>query len=235
MKLIIENLVKNFDKKEVLKGADFAFSKGKIYGLIGRNGAGKTTLFSCISGDLKPDGGGVYTEQDGIKRSPDMEDIGFVLSEPIVPEFLTAREFVKFILEIKGKDKDGSRSIDEYLEWIGIQEDDRDKLLRDFSHGMKNKMQMLVNLIAEPTIILLDEPLTSLDIVAADEMKKLFRSKRDNHITILSTHILELALDLCDEIVILNDGVLTPVVKDELNDEGYKERIITILRGEADD
>ncbi len=235
MKLVIENLVKNFDKKEVLRGANFSFSKGKIYGLIGRNGAGKTTLFNCISNDLKPDKGEIYTEVDGAKLKPDMEDIGFVLSEPIVPEFLTAREFVKFILEVQGVSSEATKTIDEYLEWIGIMEEDRDKLLRDFSHGMKNKMQMLVNLIAEPTIILLDEPLTSLDIVAAEEMKKLFRSKRDNHITILSTHILELALDLCDEIVILNNGILTPVIKDELNDEGYKEKIISILRGESDD
>ncbi len=233
MKLVLKNLVKSFDKKEVLKGADFTFEKGKIYGLIGRNGAGKTTLFNCITDDIKPDGGEIYIERDLQRQVLDVEDIGFVLSEPVVPEFLTAREFVKFFLEIQPKDKE-YRTVDEYLEWVGILPEDRDKLLRDFSHGMKNKIQMLINFIAEPTIMLLDEPLTSLDIVAADEMKKMFRSSKEEHITILSTHILELALDLCDEIVILNDGTLTEVPKDELETVEFKERIIAALRGDVD-
>ncbi len=235
MNLILDGIIKNFDKKEVLKGASFTFSKGKIYGLVGRNGSGKTTLFNCISNDIKPDAGTIYTEINGEQQKLDIEDVGFVLSEPIVPEFLTAREFIKFIIEIQRADMDGLQTPDEYLEWIGIIEEDRDKLLKDFSHGMKNKMQMLVNFIAKPTIMLLDEPLTSLDIVAADEMKKLFKRDKEKHITILSTHILELALDLCDEIVILNNGTLADVPKDELDDDKYKERIIAQLRGEDND
>ncbi len=233
MNLVLQNVVKSFDKKQVLKGADFSFEKGKIYGLIGRNGAGKTTLFNCISGDLAPDSGEVFTLVDGTRQKLDIENIGFVLSEPVVPEFLTAREFIKFFIEIQPAEKQ-YLTVDEYLEWVGILAEDRDKLLRDFSHGMKNKMQMLINFIAEPTIMLLDEPLTSLDIVAADEMKKMFRRNRSEHITILSTHILELALDLCDEIVILNNGTLSEVLKNDLETEDFKERIIAALRGDAD-
>ncbi len=232
MKLVIENLVKTFDKKHVLKGVDFTFGKGKIYGLIGRNGAGKTTLFSCISEDLKPNGGEIYIEENGQRKSLNSNDVGFVLSEPIVPEFLTAKEFIKFILEIQDTSENAHKTPDELLEFIGIGKDDRDKLLKDFSHGMKNKMQMLVNFIANPTIMLLDEPLTSLDVVAAEEMKKLFRHSRSEHITILSTHILELALDICDEIVILHDGKLEQVSKDELDDDAFKTKIISVLKGE---
>ncbi len=232
MNLVLDNIVKNFDKKEVLKGSTFTFTKGKIYGLVGRNGSGKTTLFNCISNDLKPDSGEIYIELDGVRQKLDLEDVGFVLSEPIVPEFLTAREFIKFILEIQKADKGELQTPDEYLEWIGIIEEDRDKLLKDYSHGMKNKIQMLVSFIAKPTIMLLDEPLTSLDIVAADEMKTLFKRDKEMHITILSTHILELALDLCDEIVILHGGTLSRVPKDELDDAGYKDKIIAQLRGD---
>ena len=89
---------------------------------------------------------------------------------------------------------------------MSIAPEDRDKLLKDYSHGMKNKMQMLVNIIAQPNILLLDEPLTSLDVVVAEEMKNLLRSLKDGRITIFSTHILDLALDLCDEIVLLSHG-----------------------------
>ena len=96
---------------------------------------------------------------------------------------------------------------------------------------MKNKMQMLVNFIAEPGILLLDEPLTSFDVVVADEMKKLLRNMKEDHIIIFSTHIMELALDLCDEIVILNDGVLQEIDKADLDNSAFKDKIIAVLRG----
>lgn len=96
---------------------------------------------------------------------------------------------------------------------MSIEPEDRDKLLKDYSHGMKNKMQMLINIIAQPNILLLDEPLTSLDVVVAEEMKQLLRSLKQDRITIFSTHIMDLALDLCDEIVLLNHGELEVVEK----------------------
>ena len=91
-------------------------------------------------------------------------------------------------------------------------------------------MQMLVNFIANPSVFLLDEPLTSFDVVMADEMKELLRRIKNEHITILSTHILDLALDLCDEIVILHQGVLQPVPRHQLDDEAFKDRIIAALK-----
>ncbi|MBR3764246.1 MAG: ABC transporter ATP-binding protein, partial [Clostridia bacterium] len=123
---------------------------------------------------------------------------------------------------------------DVYLDYMQIDPEDRGKLLKDFSHGMKNKMQMLVHFIASPAVLLLDEPLTSFDVVVADEMKGLLRRIKGDHITILSTHIMELALDLCDEIVILSDGVLRQVSREELDDEDFKNRIIAALKGEDD-
>ena len=120
--------------------------------------------------------------------------------------FLTAREFLQFFIDINQKDIPNVKTVDEYFDFMGILPEDRDRLLKDFSHGMKNKMQMLINFIYNPFILLLDEPLTSLDVVVADEMKKLLRKIKDEHILIFSTHIMELAVDLCDEIVLLNHG-----------------------------
>lgn len=232
MELVINNLRKSFDKKEVLSGVNFTFEKGKIYGLIGRNGAGKTTLFNIINDDIAADDGEFYISENGMSRKLVQEDIGYVLSVPVVPDFLTAREFLKFFLDVNKKRLENPLSIDEYLEMMQIDVSDRDKLLKDFSHGMKNKIQMLVNFMAEPNILLLDEPLTSFDIVAADEMKKLLRRNKDNHIIIFSTHILEIALELCDEIVILNNGLLSEVTKDNLNNSDYTQKIISALKGE---
>ena len=232
MKLVIKNLQKKFDKKEVLKDINFEFEKGKIYGLLGRNGAGKTTLFNCINEDIDIDNGQFYIEQEGGSGKLKPEDIGYVVSTPNVPEFLTGREFLKFFLEInKGRIKE-MRPIDEYFDYMKIDPEDRDKLLKDYSHGMKNKMQMLANIIAAPNILLLDEPLTSFDVVVAEEMKQMLRNIKKEHIIIFSTHIMELALDLCDEIVILNKGVLEPIYKSDLDSAHFKDKIMEALKEE---
>lgn len=233
MKFTIEGLSKSFDKKEVLRAIDFTFESGKIYGLLGRNGAGKTTLFNCINGDLRPETGTFFLEDGNGRRKIVPEDIGYVLSTPTVPEFLTGREFLRFFLDIHGEQVEDRKTIDEYFSYVSILPEDRDKLLKDYSHGMKNKMQMLINIIVRPNVLLLDEPLTSLDVVVAEEMKQLLRSLKKDCITIFSTHIMDLALDLCDEIVLLNHGELEVVDKSDLDSREFKEKIIAALREEG--
>ena len=235
MKLVVKSLKKNFEKKEVLKDINFEFEKGKIYGLLGRNGAGKTTFFNCLNEDLDIDAGDFYIEDNDVKRKMEAEDVGYVLSTPNVPEFLTAREFLKFFIDINKKRIKNEKTIDEYFEFMKIEEEDRDRLLKDYSHGMKNKMQMLINIIAQPHILLLDEPLTSLDVVVAEEMKQLLRSLKQDRITIFSTHIMDLALDLCDEIVLLNHGELEVVEKTDLDSREFKDKIIAALREEGNE
>ena len=236
MKFVIEHLSKSFEKKEVLRDIDFAVDEGKIYGLLGRNGAGKTTLFNCLNRDLKADSGNFYIEdENGVRREVSAEYIGYVLSTPTVPEFLTGREFLKFFMDINEKSINNPKSIDEYFDYMSIEPEDRDKLLKDYSHGMKNKMQMLINIIAQPNILLLDEPLTSLDVVVAEEMKQLLRSLKQDRITIFSTHIMDLALDLCDEIVLLNHGELEVVEKTDLDSREFKDKIIAALREEGNE
>lgn len=234
MKLILSDIKKSFEKKEVLRGASFTFETGKIYGLLGRNGAGKTTLFNCINEDLPIDGGSFGIEENGVRRPVRAEDIGYVLSTPVVPEFLTGREFLKFFIDINRDSITGEQDIDAYFDRMRIAPEDRDRLIKDYSHGMKNKVQMLVNFIANPGILLLDEPLTSFDVVVADEMKQLLRSIKHEHIIIFSTHIMELALDLCDEIVVLSEGVLEEIHKANLDNVAFKDKIISALRGQED-
>ncbi len=233
MKFVIEHLSKRFEEKIVLKDISFAFDEGKIYGLLGRNGAGKTTLFNCLNRDMKIDGGRFYLELEDEQREVKAEDVGYVLSTPTVPEFLTGREFLKFFLDINQESIQELKSIDDYFDLMSIAVEDRDKLLKDYSHGMKNKMQMLVNIIAQPKLLLLDEPLTSLDVVVAEEMKQLLRSLKQGRVTILSTHIMDLALNLCDEIVLLHHGELELIDKADLDGGALKDRIIAALKEEA--
>lgn len=232
LKLIIENLNKNYGEKEVLKDIDFIFEEGKIYGLLGRNGAGKTTFFNSINEDIVVDSGSFYLETEYGKNKLQTKDIGYVVATPIVPEFLTGREFLQFFLDIN-KDKIGDlKDMDYYFNLVKLSKEDQNILLKEYSHGMKNKMQILINIIANPKVILLDEPLTSLDIVVQEDMKKLLKTLKKDHIIIFSTHILEIAMDLCDEIVILSNKKLEHMAKENLNTKKYKERIIKELREE---
>ena len=235
MKLEIVNLCKSYGEKEVLKNIDFTFEEGKIYGLLGRNGAGKTTFFNSLNNDITITDGSFYLEDEYGRNLLNTKDIGYVLSTPIVPEFLTAKEFLRFYLDINKDKIDNLKDIDYYFDLVKLNKEDQNILLKDYSHGMKNKIQILVNIISNPKVILLDEPLTSLDIVVQEDMKNLLKSLKENHIIIFSTHILELATDLCDEIVILNNKKLELIEKKNLNTKKYKDKIIKSLKEEKND
>ncbi len=222
MNLVLEDVVKAYGKKSVLDHASYTFEEGKIYALLGRNGAGKTTLFNCINEDTDYEGKVVL--DNGEKIMPD--DIGYVLSEPVVPDFLTGREFLKFFLEVHGHNGT-EREADEILSAIGLEMDDANRLMKEYSHGMKNKIQMAVIFAMKPKILLLDEPLTSLDVVASEEMKDMLKGMKEGRIILLSTHILDLAEDLCDEIVLLKDGKLSAA--GSTDDEAIREKILSAL------
>ena len=211
MQLELKDIKKSFESKKVLKNINFTFEKGKIYGLLGRNGAGKTTLFNCLSGEINQDAGHSVLHIDGQDSELSNEDIGYVFSTPIIPEFLTGYEFVKFFMDINKSSIAEEKTIEDYFNMVKIQEEDIHKLIKGYSHGMKNKLQMLCVIIARPPVILLDEPLTSLDVVVALEIKKILKELKHEHIIIFSTHILQLATDLCDEIVVLSDGRLEQI------------------------
>lgn len=234
MELKIEKLVKSFEEKSVIRGAEYSFEKGKIYGLLGRNGAGKTTLFNCISGEMDFDSGKIYIQDEENNESMDYEKIGYVYSTPILPEFLTGYEFIKFFTDINKKKIKNIKTPEEYADMVCLERSDLDKLIKGYSHGMKNKMQMLATIIASPDIILLDEPLTSLDVVAAHEMKEMLMDMKKDHIIIFSTHILQLAKDLCDEIVLLHGGKLSGVAEEVYHSTDFEEKLMEMLSDESE-
>ena len=235
MNFVIEHLSKHFEKKEVLRDITFTFGRAEStvsWAETERARLPCSTVSTGISGRTAEPFSWRRKKAGGrLGRG----DIGYVLSTPTVPEFLTGREFLKFFLDINEKSIPNPKSPEEYFDYMSIAPEDRDRLLKDYSHGMKNKMQMLVNIIAQPNLLLLDEPLTSLDVVVAEEMKQLLRSLKENRIIVFSTHIMDLALDLCDEIVLLNHGELEAVEKQHLNAGEFREKIIAALREEEHD
>ena len=231
MKLILDHVQKSYGDKEVLKDCSFTFERGKIYGLLGRNGSGKTTLFNCIAQEIDCTGS-IQIEKKETMRNIIESDIGYAYSLPILPEFMTGYEFIQFYMDINEQRLKKTINIDDYFDLMRIDEDDRHRLIKGYSHGMKNKLQMLSFIISHPDIILLDEPLTSFDVVVASEMKHLLLQMKEDHILLFSTHVLQLATDLCDEIILLNNGSLTLLDHDLLNSPDFEERVVEMLRDE---
>ena len=233
MKLSVIDLSKSFGGKTVLDKASYNFEKGKIYGLLGRNGSGKTTMFNCLTGNLTYENGEVVMEPDDeAPRPTDDGDIGFVYAEPHLPEFMTGQEFIKFFISINEKKMHGEVNLDESFKLIDFDDDDRHKLIKEYSFGMKNKLQLLAFLILRPPVILLDEPLASFDVVAAMQIKELIKSIKQDHIIILSTHILQIAQDLCDEIVILHKGSLSELDSAKMHDTEFEKSVLDALKEE---
>ncbi len=225
MQLKIENLHKSFGELNVLIDLNYTFEKGKIYAILGKNGSGKTTLFNCISEEMDFDKGAIYLDEEIINH----QDVGFVYTNPMLPEFLTGYEFLTFFADIhqeKGLNRDEVAS---YFDRIDFKEEDRHRLIKDYSTGMKNKLQMLCIILTKPKVLLLDEPLTSLDLVSSMNMKNELLKIKDDTIMILSTHILQIAKDISDEIVILTKGKLLDV--DE-NASDFEQKVLEILQDE---
>lgn len=235
MELHIHNVHKSFSDNKVLSGASEVFEKGHIYALLGRNGSGKTTLFDLISGKKEVDEGEIFILDDGEKRPLTHKDLFYMVANPLLPNFLTGREFMQFFMDVNKTDIRETRNIDELFDWIELRDVERDKLIQTYSLGTKNKLQMLMFMLLAPPIILMDEPLTSLDVVVQLQIKNLLKQMEGNHIIIFSTHILQLARDLCDSVVILNHGKLSQLEEGRLQDPNVEQEIIDILQKEDAD
>ena len=230
MRLIIEDLTKKYGDNLVLNDISFSFESGKIYGLLGRNGSGKTTFFNCLDDLIPFEKGNFYIETDDGKKESLEGNIGLVLTNPMLPEFLTGYEFIKTYMEINKIDE--LDAIEDYFKKVSLTKEEQDKLIVEYSMGMKNKLQILMCIISKPKIILLDEPLTSIDVIVAKEIKDIFKSLKKDHIIIFSTHILELATSICNEIVILNNKNLKLIDSKIIKSSSFEDKIVEILKDE---
>lgn len=230
MRLVCKNLYKKYGEKVVYEDAELTVTSGKIYGFLGRNGVGKTTLFNCLSNADSFDFAHIFLIDDyGNERRITEKDVGYVLSTPELPEFMTGYEFVDFYMKINEKRGDVSY----YLDLVNISKEDRGKLIKDYSLGMKNKIQLLMPVISQPPVILLDEPLTSFDIIVAEEMKDLLAQLKKNKIIILSTHIMQLAEEMCDALIFVRQHRLEVLEKSLKNDIDTRKIIIEKLNDEV--
>lgn len=187
----------------------FQVNKGEIMGFVGPNGAGKTTVIKMLTGILKPTAGNVTI--NGFNMLNDSIDaknsIAYVADNPDILLQLKGIEYINFIADIYKVSKDERLArIEELSERFGI----KDALLtpmKDYSHGMRQKLMIIAALIHNPPAWILDEPMTGLDPQAAYELKQMMKEHAAKGNSVLfSTHVLEVAEKLCDRILIINHG-----------------------------
>ncbi len=187
----------------------FNVKKGEILGFVGPNGAGKTTVIKMLTGILRPVEGSITINGFDINKSPleAKQSLAYVADNPDILISLKGIEYINFIADIYKVPADIRQSrIESLAEKFGIK-DALNTSMKEYSHGMRQKLMIIAALIHNPPAWILDEPMTGLDPSAAFELKSMMRTHADEgNCVLFSTHVLEVAEKLCDRILIINHG-----------------------------
>ena len=206
----VKNVSKTYNGKILaIDDVSLKINNGEIVGFIGLNGAGKTTLIRMMTGILKADKGTIKIDGVDIAKDPlkVKQNIGYITDSPDMFLRLTGIEFINFISDIyKVPLNVRKKRISHLAKEFGLEEL-LDKPMQGYSHGMRQKMMVVAALVHEPKVWVLDEPMIGLDPKSAVALKKMMHEhvKKGNTV-FFSTHVLEVAEKLCDEIAIIDQG-----------------------------
>src|SRR5262245_30210915 len=209
--IVASGLVKRFRDKTAVDGVSFRVARGRFFGFLGPNGAGKSTTMKMLTGLLRPTAGEV--EIEGIRLSDDLLAvkglIGSLPEELPLYERLTGEEYLHFAGRMYNLPRaEVRRRSDELLEFLSLQEDRR-KLLVDYSQGMKKKAALAAALIHNPRVLFLDEPLNGIDPISGRIVTNLLKRLASKGVTMFFTsHVLDVVERLCDELAVIDKGKL---------------------------
>ena len=211
MKTVIEtdNLSKVFGDLKAVDSVTLSVGKGSLFGLLGPNGSGKTTMIRMLTGQVRPSSGiarvlGIDPAAEGV-RVRGMT--GIIPEQETPPSFLTAEEYLAFIGRIRRIDDIEGRS-EWWFDYLDFA-DKKDVLCKDLSRGTRQKLMFAQAFLHSPDLALIDEPLINLDPVMQRKVKSFLKGYTDSGKTIfISTHILEIAEEICTDFAILHKGKL---------------------------
>ena len=203
--LSVTSLTKKYKDTTAVRDVNFALSTGKCIALIGPNGAGKTTILRILAGLLKPTEGEISFA--GQPKHTDLRKyIGYLPQYPVFPNWMTAREFLIFSGELAHLSKqEATVRAEKLAEEVGIK-DAWNKRIGSFSGGMKQRLGIAQAMIHSPQLVLLDEPVSSLDPLGRREILNLLEGLKEKMTILFSTHILNDAEEICDELILLKQG-----------------------------
>ncbi len=209
--LEIRNYSKSYGNKVAVKNLTLTIENGDIYGFIGHNGAGKTTTIKAITGIMPIEQGDILLVGVSVKRSPTecKKKMAYIPDTPDIYESMSGLKFIKFICdiyEVPVKTRENNiKKYAESFEMLG----DLTAPISSYSHGMRQKINIIAALAHEPKLMVLDEPFVGLDPKAAHILKEYMRQMCSTGASIFfSTHVLEVAEKLCNKIAIIKSGEL---------------------------
>lgn len=211
MKKTIEiiNVSKKFGTKTAVNNVNLTIDGGKIFGFLGPNGAGKSTTINMIVGILSPSSGNVKVGGfDVTQNSYETKKlISYIPDNPLLYETMTGIEYLNFITNIFSVEPQiAEERIIEYATLFELQ-DDLNEYISSYSHGMQQKLAIIGGLIHDPEYFILDEPMVGLDPKSSFNLKEIMRKRADDgKVVLFSTHVMEVAQNICDEIAIINKG-----------------------------
>jgi ABC-2 type transport system ATP-binding protein len=201
--IAVHDLHKRFGRVEALRGVTLEVRPGERVCLLGHNGAGKSTLMKILSGQLRPDSGSVRVGDVDVAADPNAARarLGFVPEEPALYDYLSAREFLELVVDLRG-----AGSVEEGLDIAGLGED-ADRTLRTYSQGMRRRTALAAALVAHPPVLVLDEALNGLDPPSSARVREILaRRASEGAAVLLSTHVLEIAQAFATRTVVLDAG-----------------------------
>ena len=204
------NLTKLYRGLRAVNRINLEIKKGVCFGFLGPNGAGKTTTIRMMAGVLKPTEGQIIINGHDLAKEPSAvkQCVGFIPDRPFMYEKLTGLEFLHFVAGLYGLNSTSSldRRIGDLLELFEIRHWE-EELIESYSHGMKQRLIMCAALIHQPKVLIVDEPMVGLDPKGARLVKNIFREQAAKGTTLfMSTHSLEVAEEVCEEIAIIQEG-----------------------------
>ena len=208
----IENVSKSYNKKnKTIDNINLEIKSGEIFGFLGPNGAGKTTTIKMITGILDIDEGDIFIDNNSITKNPieAKKAFGYVPDSPDMFLRLRGIEYLNFMADIYDVPEDIRKTrIEELAKKFEIY-DDLKTYIKDYSHGMRQKIVLIGVLLHNPKNWILDEPMVGLDPKSSFTLKEMMKEHSKNGNTVFfSTHVLEVAEKICDRIGIIQKGNL---------------------------
>lgn len=210
----VKGLSKSYGQTKAVDCVDLSIGKGELFGLLGPNGSGKTTMIKMLTGQIKPSSGtlkvhGINVLEDSLRVR---ELVGVIPEQETPPSFLTAEEYLHFVAKVR-KMEHYEEVCEKWFEFFDFG-DQRNSLCKDLSRGTRQKLMFAQAFLHEPELAIIDEPLINLDPVMQKKVKDFLRGYVKNGGTIfISTHILEIAKEICTSIGIIYRGKLIHTVR----------------------
>ncbi|MCR4717321.1 MAG: ABC transporter ATP-binding protein [Lachnospiraceae bacterium] len=206
----VKDLVKNYGSFEAVKGLNMNVEKGQVVGLLGPNGAGKSTTMNIITGYISATSGSVVIDGHDIMTEPmaAKKAIGYLPEIPPLYMDMTVLSYLKFVAELKGvPSKERAEEVKKAMKAVRIA-DRATRIISKLSKGYKQRVGVAAALIGNPPILILDEPTVGLDPSQVVEIRELIKNLAKEHTVILSSHILSEVSEVCDHIIIINNGTV---------------------------